>query len=481
MNPKYVVARHHALIGVKLRQVMRGEIKRLMIFAPPRHGKSELATQIFPSFYFGHFPQKSVIVCAYNQDKADDFGRETLKYMQSNEYLSLFPPECQVSPNSESIKRFQTNGGGNYYAVGVGSGITGRGGHIIIIDDPYKSRKEADSEGYNDDLWTYYKSTLFTRLMTDEQGNEGSIVLIQTRWNSKDLAWNLIQQQQEEQNLPKWEVLNLVALIEDEEQQTSDPLGRKANEALWPERYPAPLLLQIKSSIGTREWQSQYAQDPIDAEGAIFHREWFKFFCFIGCDGNHKDECVFFPDEKFQEYQSWDMSYKKTATSDYVVGYSGVTYRGRLFVTDRSKFRGNLPTTVDKFREFCQTHPILATKYVEAKANGQAVIDTLSGEIPGIVPVHPERVGDKESRWQAAAPAVQSGNVLFPRNASWTNDALDWICSVPGAKYDDDADAISQLIIMTLGRATKGFGAFEWYRQKAEQVSNVLRGKQNAS
>lgn len=469
--PKYKVADHHALIAYKLRQVAMGKIKRLMIFAPPRHGKSELATQIFPSWYFGHFPKNSLIEVAYGQDIADDFGRQVTSYMQTDIYKQLWPIESHLSPKSESIKRFQTNAGGNFYAVGKGAAVTGRGGNGIIIDDPYKGRKEADSQTYNDELWSYYKGTLYTRLMSTEDGVDGWIIVIQTRWNAKDLVYKLIQQQFDDPTLPQWEILNLVALTETDEDVANDPLHRDFGQALWPERYSASTLLNIKGVIGSREWQSQYKQKPLDSEGAIIKKEWIRYYCEDNCDGRSHDstECFFLPVEKIKHGQTWDFSYAKTSDSDYFVGYSWVRQGANMFFTDRTKNRGNLPDCEKAFREFNKKHPELGRKYIEAKANGQAVIDKFKSDISGIVPVYPERVGEKKARWNVAAPSFESGNIFFPRHAVWVQDAVDWITAVPDGEYDDDADAVCQAVIKELTNKMTSRGGFEYFKQLAEQ------------
>lgn len=251
-NPLYQRAAHHALIAEKLEQVERGEIDRLMIFMPPRHGKSELASKRFPAWCLGKNPKRQIIAASYNSDLANDFGRNVRNLVAEPEFSQVFPG-VTLAPDSQAANRMNTNHGGTYVAAGVGTAVTGRGAHIALIDDPFKDREEADSERRRELVWDWYRSTLYTRLMPG-----GAIVLIQTRWHEDDLAGRLLEQEADQ-----WEVLELPAL---------DP----ERGALWPEWYDEAALLRIKDTIGPREWSALYQQRPQPDEGTFFRREWFK-------------------------------------------------------------------------------------------------------------------------------------------------------------------------------------------------------------
>lgn len=250
-NPLYKRANHHQLIAEKLEAVEAGEIDRLMIFMPPRHGKSELASKRFPAWCLGRRPQRQIIAASYNSDLANDFGRNVRNIVAEPEFGQVFPG-VSLAPDSQAANRMNTNRGGSYVAAGVGTAVTGRGAHIALIDDPFKDREEADSERRRDLVWDWYRSTLFTRLMPG-----GAIVLIQTRWHEDDLAGRLLEQEPDE-----WEVLELPAIGKD-------------YDALWPEWYPAGVLERIKNTIGPREWSALYQQQPQPDEGTFFKREWF--------------------------------------------------------------------------------------------------------------------------------------------------------------------------------------------------------------
>lgn len=258
--PGYRDAAHHRLIARKLEAVERGDCKRLMIFMPPRHGKSMLASEFFPAWYLGRNPEHYVIASTYAQDLADDFGRKVKAQIQDKGYQAIFPG-VKLAEDSQSVKRFHVDGGlevgtaqrGAYYAVGAGGPLTGRGAHLLLIDDPVKNREEADSETVRRRLRDWYTSTAYTRLMPGAR-----IVLIQTRWHEDDLGGWLLSEHQHE----GWDVLSLPAIDGD--------------KALWPEQYDAETLGKIKASIGLRDWTALYQQQPSSEEGTYFKREWLK-------------------------------------------------------------------------------------------------------------------------------------------------------------------------------------------------------------
>lgn len=223
-----------------------------MIFMPPRHGKSELASKRFPAWCLGRQPRRQIIAASYNSDLANDFGRNVRNIVAEPEFGQVFPG-VSLAPDSQAANRMNTNHRGTYVAAGVGTAVTGRGADIALIDDPFKDREEADSERRRELVWDWYRSTLFTRLMPG-----GAIVLIQTRWHEDDLAGRLLEHEG-----GQWDILDLPAIND-------------AGEALWPEWYPLAALERIKATVGPREWSALYQQKPQPDEGTYFKREWFK-------------------------------------------------------------------------------------------------------------------------------------------------------------------------------------------------------------
>jgi len=252
-NPDYQVVGHHRKICEALEAVERGELDRLMIFMPPRHGKSELASRRFPAWFLGRNPGKQIIAASYNSDLSSDFGREVRNIVADPLYANVF--DTTLAADSKAANRWHTGAGGSYVSAGVGTAITGRGAHVALLDDPIKDRQEADSELVRNTVWKWYTSTLYTRLMP-----RGAIVLIQTRWHDDDLAGRLLNAERGD----RWEVLELPALDD--------------GQALWPEWYPLEALERIRAAIGERDWSALYQQRPQPDEGTYFQRNWFKWY-----------------------------------------------------------------------------------------------------------------------------------------------------------------------------------------------------------
>lgn len=262
--PGYRDAPHHRSIARHLEAVERGEITRLMITMPPRHGKSMLASEFFPAWYLGRNPDHYVVTATYAQELADDFGRKVKNQIEDFGFKAIFPG-VGLAGDSKSAKRFHiqemeggiehaTNQRGAFYAVGVGGPLTGRGAHLLLIDDPVKNREDAESEVIRKKTKDWYTSTAYTRLMPG-----GRVVLIQTRWHEDDLSGWLQAEHQHE----GWVVLNLPAI---------DSQGK----ALWPEQYDIAALERIKRALPPRDWSALYQQAPTPDEGDYFKAEWFR-------------------------------------------------------------------------------------------------------------------------------------------------------------------------------------------------------------
>lgn len=306
----YRPAAHHRKIAAALERVERGDCRRLMIFMPPRHGKSMLASEFFPAWYLGRNPDRQVIHATYAQGLADDFGRKIRNLLKSDVHQAVFLGSG-VAADSAAASRFHTLGGGVYHAVGRGASATGRGAHLLLIDDPIKDREEADSEIIRSRLKDWYSSVAYTRLMPDS-----AVVLIQTRWHEDDLAGWILAEHNDEQ----WEVLSLPALDE-------------SGEALWPDAFPIERLEQIRSVIGPREWTALYQQRPRPDGGGEFRREWVQFY-----EGT--------PDEvagATNRYILVDPASEKRKTNDYTSAWCiGLGQDRNYYVLDMVRDRLNL-------------------------------------------------------------------------------------------------------------------------------------------
>ena len=261
VNLQYEPIWLHKEIARQLERVANGEVKRLMLFVPPRHGKSELSSILFPAWYIGKNPDKEIIVASYSAELAEDFGYKTRNLVNDCEYKELF--NARLRADSKSKSKWLTKEGGGYTAVGVGGAITGRGADLLIIDDPVKNREDAESQTMREKVWSWYTSTAYTRLEKD-----GAIILIMTRWHMDDLAGRLLEA---EAAADKWEVIKFPALA------THDEERRKQGEPLWPEKYDFDALASIKNTIGNYDWNALYQQTPIATEDQEFKPEFYQY------------------------------------------------------------------------------------------------------------------------------------------------------------------------------------------------------------
>ncbi len=427
---------HIRLIADKLEAVERGEIRRLMLFLPPRHGKSLLSTQFLPAWYLGRHPDRFVISASYGQDLADDFGRKVRNLIADPLHVALFP-ECRLAGDSASMRRFNLTAGGSYYAVGRGGPITGRGAHLLLVDDPLKDADEARSETIRRGLHEWYASVAYTRLQPG-----AAVVLIQTRWHEGDLAGWLLREHSQE----GWEVVSLPAVAE------WDEGFRREGEALWQEQFPLPLLEQIRQAIGSAAWTSLYQQRPAAAEGAVFRREWWQRYSV--------------PPVFKRIVQSVDTAFKRGAENDYSVCTTwGVAEHGYYLI---SLWRGRV-----EFPELKRVLNLLAEQWrpnvilVEDAASGQSLIQELRADTT--LPVRPIKVdSDKVARAQAVTPLIEAGRVFLPDSAPWLQDYLDELSAFPAGVHDDAVDSTTQALNYLRQPATPAI--IEYYQREIERM-----------
>jgi predicted phage terminase large subunit-like protein len=457
--PNFAFPKHIILIATYLERVARGEIKKLMIFAPPRHGKSELTSKLFPSWYIGYKQGRHTVALAtYGQDLSNEIGISLQNRMNSDVYREIFP-EAIPSDSANSIKRLVTINGGGYICTAVGGALTGKGGHLRVLDDPNKNREEADSDLEQKKQWDWWTSVFMTRGEVDIKpdgtscDDDSPIVVILTRWSDKDIARRLIDLEKEQIeagiDIEPWTILNLEAVCESD----NDPLGRpkvedisnpktwKDENVLWPEKYNARALGKLFYAVGPRDFNSLFQQHPSNSEGELFKRHLWGFYDVV-------------PPECDRPVMSWDCNYKETDGSDFAVGLiARVRRKTSVYLMDRRKGRWPFPLLCEEVRKAHRDYPDHTAIYIEEKANGRPVIDTLAKEIPGIIAVEPKILGSKDSRHQAAAKYQNSGCIYLPLSAVWREDFIE--CMAPiGAnpKYDDDGDAFAQLVLMELGQ-----------------------------
>lgn len=414
--PRYRPAPHHHLIAERLMAVERGEIDRLIITMPPRHGKTQLASIQFPAWFLGRNPDKRVIGASYAALLAYRISRQARNLLQ----LRAWPFPVGLADDLANIQSWDIgHHRGGYLAAGVGGPITGSGAHLLIIDDPIKNQEEADSATYRDNVWDWYTSTAYTRL---EEG--GAIILIQTRWHHDDLAGRLLAEAKAGGD--RWEVLHLPAVADD-------------GAALWPEKYDRAALDRIKAAVGSRVFNALYQGRPSNDESALLRREWWRFYG--GPTGRD------LPGSFDHALQSWDMTFKGDVHNDFVAGQVWARRGADCYLLARDKRRLDFPGTLAAIRAMTGRYPWVATKLVEDTANGPAVIATLEREIGGLVAVRPE--GGKVARVNAVAGLVEAGNVWLPHPsiAPWVEDFVEECAAFPTGAHDDDVDAMSQALV----------------------------------
>ncbi len=419
-NHAYEPAPPHSEIAEKLEAVERGEIDRLMIFMPPRHGKSELASRRFPAWYMGRNPDKQIIAASYNSDLASDFGREVRNIIRTNEFSRLF--NVKLAEDSRAAGRWNTDAGGAYVAAGVGTAVTGRGAHILLIDDPVKDREEAESELRRETIWNWYTSTAYTRLMPG-----GAVILIQTRWHEDDLGGRLLEAEQNGGD--KWVKVNLPAI--------------KDGQALWPERYNVDALKRIKAAIGPRDFEALYQQNPTPDDGTFFLRDWFK---------RHDDAPA-----KGHIY----------ITSDYAVTEDGGDWTAHLVwnyhedtLTLIDGWTGQTSADVwieELLRLFKQHRPLCyfgeagvivkAVKPMLTRRMNELRVFARTEWIPSI--------SDKPTRARAFQARAAMGKVSLPKT-DLGEKVLNQLLSFPAGKHDDLVDTCA-LMGMVIDMAHPGF------------------------
>lgn len=457
VDPNYQPGDHHLLLAGYLEAVERGEIKFLMIFMPPQHGKSEEASKKFVEWYLGKGSGKRKVAFAtYSQEFADHWGKQVRDTMVTSDVYHQVFPGTVVDGRSKSRRRFDTKGGGWYTATSVGGGLTGKGPDLIVIDDPVKNYEEAVSETISERNWDWFKTVAKTRFPK-------AIVLIQTRWSGIDLAAKLLDEMKVGGD--QWVIVKLEAVSTS----PNDPLGRPQAPAdpakwenkhcLWPFKAKADDFRAIRKQVGSKVWQAMFQQSPTGDEGAIFKRAWFKRLP-PGTDLHdlaRSAEMV---------GQSWDLSFKKTKIGSYVVGIVMAKRQANFYVLDLYRERVDYTGTKKAMRWMTGRWPEARAIWVEDKANGPAIISDLSDTIPGMIPV--EKDISKVAAWQAAAPYCEAGNVYVPddQDAWWAEDFIEEMIRLEeGCQYDDQGDAFSQGIYKLKDYGTRAI--IEFYKQEA--------------
>lgn len=426
-----------------LQDVRDKKSPRLMISMPPRSGKSELVSRKFPAYAFGIDPDLQIIATSYGADMAQRFNRDVQRVIDNDLYHAAFPETTLSASNVRTTSKgayirtsdlFEIVGhSGSYRSCGVGGGITGMGADILIIDDPVKDRKSANSATVRQSIYEWYTSTAYTRLSPG-----GGVIVMCTRWHVDDLLGMLLKEEQNGGD--KWHVINYPAIAEHDEPH------RKAGEALHPERYPLDSLLKIKGAVGSADWASLYQGRPTVLGGNIIKSSWFKRYKQL-------------PELKYRLIDS-DTALKTKEANDFsVFGCAGVSKEKNLYITDWRRGKWESPdlkrNAIDfwiKQRDF--KNGVCREFYVEDKASGTTLIQELKRGTPPIPIKGIERDTDKLTRLQDVLGYIEAGRVYLPENAPWVSDFIAECEAFRGDMkhaHDDQVDVLVDLINLTLG------------------------------
>ena len=424
MWPGFIHGRHHALMAKKFEEIAEGKLKRLIICLPPRHSKSEMGSYLFPSWFLGKYPGKKVMQASNTGELAVGFGRKVRNLVMSEEYQGVFPG-VNLRQDSKAAGRWATNKNGEYFAIGVGGTMTGRGADLCIIDDPHTEGEAAlaayDASIY-DKTYEWYTSGPRQRLQPN-----GSIVIIATRWGQKDLIGRVLKDAAERGKDNEWEVIELPAIM---------PSGK----SLWPEFWSLEELQALQEELPPAKWNAQYQQNPTGEEGAIVKREWWQVW-----EKENPPNCQFV-------IQSWDTAFTKNERSDYSACTTwGVFHLNEdendvnIILLDAFQKRMEFPELKEKaYAHYKEWEPDAFV--VEAKAAGAPLIYELRQMGIVVSEYTPSRGNDKFVRINSVSDLFRSGKVWAP-DTRWAREVVENMAAFPNGDHDDLVDSGVQALI----------------------------------
>jgi predicted phage terminase large subunit-like protein len=424
MWPGFVHGRHHALMAKKFEAIAKGEMKRVIINMPPRHTKSEFASYLLPSWFLGLHPAKKIIQCSNTADLAVGFGRKVRNLVDSEQYSTVFPG-VKLRQDSKAAGRWATNKNGEYFAIGVGGTVTGKGADLLIIDDPHSEQEAAAASGNPEiyqKVYEWYTSGPRQRLQPG-----GAIVIVMTRWGEADLTGRVLQDALKREKGEEWELIELPAIM---------PSGNP----LWPEFWSIDELEALKEELPVSKWNAQYQQKPTGEEGALVKREWWKIW-----ERERPPNCEYV-------IQSWDTAFTKSERSDY----SACTVWGvfhmdedpknvNVILLEAYQERLEFPELKEKaFEMYNIWEP--DTCIIEAKAAGSPLIFEMRRMGVPVQEYTPVRGNDKFVRINSVTDLFRSGKVWAP-DTRWAHELIEQMAAFPNAAHDDLVDSSTQALI----------------------------------
>jgi predicted phage terminase large subunit-like protein len=420
--PGFISGRHHKIMAEAFDRIVSGDLKRLIINMPPRHTKSEFGSYHLPAYYLGHYPDRKVIQTSNTGDLAVGFGRKVRDLVDDEQYREIFP-DTHLKADSKAAGRWSTSAKGEYFAIGVGGTVTGKGADLLIIDDPHSEQEgqQADPAVF-DKAYEWYTSGPRQRLQPG-----AAIVVIMTRWGVRDLTGRILKDAGARNALEEWEVIEFPAIL-------------PKDKPLWPEFWPLKELMALREELPTAKWQAQYQQRPTSEEGALVKRGWWKTW-----DRPQPPECEFI-------IQTWDTAFLKTVRADYSACTTwGVFYRegdtgkmaANLILLHAYKERLEFPELKKKAHEMWMDRKPDAF-IIEGKASGMPLIFELRAmgiPVQDFVPVRGTKLmpNDKTARLNAVSDIFASGMVWAP-DTRWADMVIDEVASFPLGEHDDLVD-----------------------------------------
>ena len=416
MWPHFIEGAHHKRMAKAFERVARGECKRLIINMPPRHTKSEFASYLLPAWFLGNFPGKKVIQTSHTAELAVGFGRKVRNLVDSEAYREIFP-DLNLQIDSKAAGRWNTSKGGDYFAIGVGGAVTGKGADLLIIDDPHSEQEAAlaatNPEIY-DKVYEWYTSGPRQRLQPG-----GAIVIVMTRWAQRDLTGQVLKNAAV-RGETDWEVIEFPAIL---------PSGNP----LWPQFWSIEELAALREELPNSKWQAQYQQNPVGNESAIVKRDWWKWW-----EDERPPQCEYI-------LQTWDTAFEKNQRADYS---AGTTWGVFTYEEDMTKHL-ILLNTYKKRVEWVELKRDVLQEYkewepdgllIEKKATGAPLIYELRSMGIPVQEFTPSKGQDKIARLNAVSDIIASGKVWVPRTR-WAEELVDEIAAFPSGEHDDLVDA----------------------------------------
>jgi len=430
MWPSFIGGRHHARMADAFERVARGECKRLIINMPPRHTKSEFASYLLPAWFLGKYPNKKIIQTSHTAELAVGFGRKVRNLVDTEAYHKIFP-DLVLQADSKAAGRWNTSKGGDYFAIGVGGAVTGKGADLLIIDDPHSEQEAAIAETspeVYDKTYEWYTSGPRQRLQPG-----GSIVIVMTRWSKRDLTEQVLKAAAQRGG-EEWEVIEFPALL---------PSGNP----LWPEFWSLEELTALKEELPNSKWMAQYQQNPTSEASAIVKRDWWQIW-----EPDKPPTCQFV-------LMSWDTAFEKHNRADYsALTTWGVFYhpdatgkeQANIILLNAFRDRMEFPvlkqTAIDQYKSWKPDGVI-----IEKKASGAPLIYELRSMGIPVQEFTPSKGNDKISRLNAVSDLFASGRVWCP-NTHWAEEVVNEVAEFPAGEHDDYVDSVS----LALMRFRKG-------------------------